>query len=90
MTFIRLHLRWWLYNKLYEFHLWAERKSLDMIVKLDKDDPHFADRKWANELNSRRALRGEPMSGMWIKPDNSKKRWHDYYERPIRNTYGKR
>jgi len=63
VKFIRLHLRWWLYNKLYEFHLWAEDKSLDMIVKMDKDDRHFADHKFVSKLSSRSAHRGKPNWG---------------------------
>jgi len=63
VKFIRLHLRWWLYNKLHQLHYWAEDKSLDMIVKMDKDDRHFADHKFAGTLSSHSTRRGEPNWG---------------------------
>lgn len=60
-----------------------------MLSNLDKDDPHWADRKWANEMNARRIKRGEPMSRMWVKPDTAaqkkaKYRWFDIYDKPAK------
>jgi len=79
-----LRLRWTVYRVLTWLASRLDQQAFSVLVELDKKDSHFADRKWANELNARRALRGEPTSGMWVKSDNSKKRWPDYWERPLK------
>lgn len=84
MKFIRL--RWTVYRVLTWLASRLDDKAFSVLVELDKKDRHFADRKWANELNARLIQMGEKPTRPWAQPMKpyAKKRWPDLYEQPTK------
>lgn len=84
MKFLRL--RWTVYRVLTWLAFRLDQQAFSVLVELDKKDSHFADRKWANELNARLIKMGDKPTRPWVQPMKpyDKKRWPDYWERPLK------